>query len=361
MKKEQLIGFGAYILAGAIWGIAEVILEENGWITPISFWGAIASLIVSIFLQIIFHELGHLEAGLMSGYQFSSFRIGSLTWIKEDGKIKFKRYSLNGTAGQCLMVPPVNAGYDYPVVLYNLGGILMNIIVSLIMLIPSFYMQSGELLIFSFVGLFIIITNGIPMKSAGIANDGMNVKCLKKDPLAMQAFDCQLRSNALLMKGVRLKDMPDQWFEISDDSDLSNINTGTMVYMQVGRLLDKCQFAETKEKIQWALSNVTGMLGLHKNELKCELIFCEIMLGEYEEAEKLYEYEMKKYIQATAGWLSRKRLMYAYNLLVEKDYKKAEKELEMFNLIKKKYPYQGDMESEDQLVELVYEVYMSIT
>lgn len=352
-NKDLVIGFGTYVLAGIIWGIVEVILEEKGLLDPVKFWSEVAVLIVSIFLQIIFHELGHLEAGLISGYKFSSFRIGSFTWIKEDEKIKFKRYSLNGTAGQCLMIPPKEEGYDYPIILYNLGGVLMNLIVSIIVLFPAFYLRSAELFLFSYVGFFILITNGVPMKSAGIANDGMNIKCLKKEPLAMQAFDCQLRSNALLMKGVRLKDMPDEWFKIPSDSDLNNMNTGTMLYMQIGRLLDCHDFVQAKEKIQWVIDNVKGMLGIYKNELKCELIFCEIILGETEEAEKLYEYEMKKYIQNTGVWLSRKRLMYAYYLLVEKDNIKAEKELEKFNRIKKKYPYKGDIESEEELIELI--------
>lgn len=352
-NKEQIISFGVYILVGASWGVMEGFLEGNGWVDDISFLGAVASSLISGFLHIIFHELGHMEAGLISGYQFSSFRIGSLAWIKENGKIKFKKYSLNGTAGQCLMIPPENMGYNYPVIFYNLGGILMNLIVSIIVVFPSFYLRSGELLLFSFVGLFAAIINGIPMKSAGIANDGMNVKCLKKDPLAMQAFDCQLRSNALLMKGVRLKDMPDEWFAIPENSDLSNINTGTMLYMQIGRLLDNHDFANAKGKIQWALDNVSGMLEIYKNELKCELMFCEIILGNYMEAEKLYEYEMKKYIEGTSNWPSRKRLMYAYYLLVEKDNEKAKKELKMFNRIKKTYPYKADIESEEEMIELL--------
>ena len=352
-KTREIIGLGSGILLGIIWGILLTVLEEKEIIAPINFVWFLIAVVAGVLLQIIFHELGHLVAGLMSGYKFSSFRIGNLTWIMEDGKIRFKRYSLKGTAGQCLMLPPENVGYDYPVILYNLGGVLMNVIVSTIILILSFCMKSGILFLVSFVGYFFAATNGIPKKVGGVANDGMNVKCLKKEPLAMQAFDCQLRCNALLMKGVRLKDMPEDWFEIPDDSAPDNMNTGTMVYMQIGRMIDEHEFCLAKEKIQWALENVSGMLGLYQNELKCELMFCHIMLGETEEAEKLYEYETKKYIQTTATWPSRKRLMYAYYLLVEKNNVMAEKELKLFNRTKKTYPYKADIESEEELIEIV--------
>ncbi len=74
------------------------------------------------------------------------------------------------------------------------------------------------------------------------------------------------------------------------------------------------------------------------------MIFCHIILRENKEAENLYEYEMKKYINATASWPSRKRLMFAYELLVEKNSEKAQKELAQFEKLKKTYPYQADLE-----------------
>ena len=49
---------------------------------------------IAFFLQGAFHEAGHLVCGLLSGYGFSSYRIGSLMWIRQKGKICFKRFSL---------------------------------------------------------------------------------------------------------------------------------------------------------------------------------------------------------------------------------------------------------------------------
>ena len=59
---------------------------------------------VCMFIQIVIHEAGHLVFGRLTGYEFVSFRIGSFMWIKEEGKLKLKRYSLAGTGGQCLMI-----------------------------------------------------------------------------------------------------------------------------------------------------------------------------------------------------------------------------------------------------------------
>lgn len=353
MKKgKEIIGFGICVLLGAIGGILAVFLKENGIVKPISSVWIIIAFVISMFLQIIIHELGHLIAGLFSGYEFNSFRITNLIWIKENGRVKLKKYSLKGTMGQCLMVPPENKA-NYPVILYNLGGVLMNIIVSIVALLIAILLKNAPLMIFAGIGFFFAFLNGIPMKSGGVPNDGMNVKCFKKDPLARQAFDSQLRFNALSVKGARLKDMPDEWFEIPVESDLNNINTGTLLYMQAAKLLDACEFDKAKEKIQWILDNVKGLIGLYINELKCELIFCNVMLDEYEEAEKLYEYEMKKYINETGTNPSRKRLMYGYYLLVEKDSKKAEKELALFGKLKKTYPNKGDLACEEEFIDKI--------
>lgn len=42
----------------------------------------------------------------MTGYSFISFSVGSFTLIKEDKKLKHKKFNIPGTAGQCLIMPP---------------------------------------------------------------------------------------------------------------------------------------------------------------------------------------------------------------------------------------------------------------
>ena len=91
-------------------------------------------LYAAMFLQLIFHEAGHLVFGLMTGYRFSSFRIGNFIWIRQGDRIRFGRYSLAGTAGQCLICPPDIEDGTFPVVLYNLGGVIQNAALGLVFL-----------------------------------------------------------------------------------------------------------------------------------------------------------------------------------------------------------------------------------
>ena len=63
---------------------------------------SLACLILSFWLQAILHEGGHLVCGLLSGYRFLSFRVGSFTLLRQNGRLVLRRFYLPGTGRQCL-------------------------------------------------------------------------------------------------------------------------------------------------------------------------------------------------------------------------------------------------------------------
>ena len=88
----------------------------------------IVMMTAAFYLQTILHEGGHLVCGLLTGYRFVSFRIGSWMVQRENGRLRFHRYTLAGTAGQCLLAPPELTNGKMPYKLYNLGGVLANLL-----------------------------------------------------------------------------------------------------------------------------------------------------------------------------------------------------------------------------------------
>src|SRR5699024_8670727 len=111
----------------------------------------------------------------LSGYGFASYRIGSLMWIKQDGKVRFKRFSIAGTGGQCLMTPPELTEEGMPYVLYNLGGVLMNLILAALCLCADFlwaenWYLSAFLIVTALSGVWLAAVNGIPLK-LGLLNN----------------------------------------------------------------------------------------------------------------------------------------------------------------------------------------------
>lgn len=115
----QYVQMVLYILLGIVWGLSMTKYDENtnseSAFEVLIYVGMFVFMYVAILMHIVIHEAGHLVFGLLSGYKFSSFRIFSFMWIKENGKIKLKRLSIAGTGGQCLMVPPDMTEGKFPV------------------------------------------------------------------------------------------------------------------------------------------------------------------------------------------------------------------------------------------------------
>jgi len=318
---------------------------------------AYISLMLSFYLHIIIHEGGHYIFGKLTGYKFISFRIGSITFIKEDNKIKIKKFSIAGTGGQCLMEPPEYKEDKFPFILYNLGGGLLNIIFSMIAFI--IYIPFAETIYLSvilscFLGVGIIsgAANLIPLRGGGIANDGYNIMSLRRDEDARYALYRQLKINALLAKGTRVKDMPKEWFELPEGADLNNPIMAPIACMKGSYYQDNKEFKKSKEEFNYVLENCDNLLGIYKNEIQSELLFYEIIGDkDIDKINKLFTKELKKYIKLSKHSISKKRLLYAYELLINKDKKAAEKYLNEFEKLEKTYPYKGEIEGERELIQ----------
>ncbi len=317
------------------------------------------SLFFAFFFTIIVHESGHLVFGLISGYKFVSFRIMSFMWVKENGKISLKRFSVAGTGGQCLMSPPDMIDGKIPVVLYNLGGSLMNIIVSVLLYLTSIVVCSPlvvcVLRIIAAFGVVLALLNGIPLKTSMVNNDGYNAVSLSKNPKAMHAFWLQMRINDMVSQGYRLKDMPDEWFVLPSDEEMPNVMISTLGIFCCNRLMDQHRFAEA-DVLMKHYTDMDVLVGIHRGLVVCDRIYCEIM-GENRKdiIDEMLTKEQKQFMRAMRTTITVLRTEYLYSLLCENDKEKAEKIKLDFEKSARKYPYVSDIESERELIAIAEE------
>lgn len=311
---------------------------------------------VSFYLQIIFHEAGHLIFGVLSGYKFVSFRVNNFMIYKKQGKLHIGKYMIAGTGGQCLMSPPELVNGTMPYCLSNFGGVFMNLIVSMISLAIYILCDLGSLAEVFLISLIIIgvlftFTNGIPMRLGGIDNDGYNAVSLGKEKEALFAFWLQLKVNELLTEGKRLKDMPEEWFEKPSEEGMKNTMIAAIEAMRCNRLLDQGAFEETNQAIESVIKSNSGMVGVQKMLLKLDQIYCEI-LGEHREEilNRMKGKELSAFMKSMKTFPSVVRTQYAYALKIEKDEKKAAKLKTQFVKIMEKHPYEGEIESEWELI-----------
>ena len=108
------------------------------------FWmAALLLFVAAVFLQTLIHETGHLVSGLATGYRFSSFRIGNFMLYRGDEGLRFGRFTVAGTGGQCLLEPsgttdPENMPYEA----YLLGGVAANLATAAAAFAASIYAES---------------------------------------------------------------------------------------------------------------------------------------------------------------------------------------------------------------------------
>lgn len=335
----------------------ESFTEVNGSLIVGGVISSIALLILSFFLQVILHEGGHLICGLATGYKFISFRIFHFTFIRQNGKLRVKCFSVAGTGGQCLLNPPDKPLQDIPCVLYNLGGALANLLtaaVALTMLLTIDEMPHLLhlfLFMICFFGFFLALMNGIPMKIGGIGNDADNIRLLLKDMKSKKAMISQLRVNALLQEGVRPKDMPEEWFE-QEEADYKDALQATVRLMIASRLLDMEEWETAHKELEEVYAHKDELIGLLTKETECELLFTALVTGRTEQAEELYSKELETYIQQYKQVMSSKqRQLCALALYREKDTAKAKEIYDTVCRRREKYLMQGEVCSDIALMK----------
>jgi IS1 family transposase len=124
--------------------------------------------------------------------------------------------------------------------------------------------------------------------------------------------------------------------------------------------MDKHEFAEARTFAEQTLAKAEKAVELYKNELRCELLFLEI-IGQRrpEEIERWYTNDLKKYIKASRSQVAKSRLIYAYQKLIERNESATRKALAEFNKACLNTPYKGELVLEQELLGIIDELAVS--
>lgn len=312
--------------------------------------------VIAIFAHIILHEGGHLVAGLMSGYKFVSFRIGSFTLIRNNEKLQIKKFSIAGTGGQCLMMPPQRPIDKIPTTFYNLGGILSNIIFSIAVLALLPILDSALAWVFIFIfamfGILLALVNGIPMKVGGVSNDGNNVLYLNKNKKAKEAFVYQLIANAFIQEGKRPKELPSEYLTFDTDIDYKDPLQVNHLLMSASVLLDKMQYEECYEMLSTMMQHKSRIIPLMVNETACELIYTALVTQRIDEARALYDEQIQQYVEQHRNVMSAKqRLLCAISYFIDNDTQKAQNIYDAVATNRSNYLMQGEVAMDIALMQ----------
>ncbi len=372
MKKiKKYSGMIVLMLIGVVCGVLTAVELEAMSAMDLPFGeymftlvAMVFTLYLAFFLQIIIHETGHLVCGLLTGYQFSSFRVGSLMWIRQEGKIRFRRFSLAGTGGQCLLLPPPMMDGKIPYVLYNLGGSLANLLTAAVCFALLAICSSGILhfffMLMGVIGVGYALVNGIPMNVGGVSNDGYNAQSLGRNPNALRAFWVQMKISEAQAAGVRVKDMPAEWFVMPSEEDMANSMCSAMAVVRTSWLMDRHEFVQAAESIDMLLEGTkTGKIevqGIYLNLMSCDRIFCELIgNGDREQIAQLLTEELRTTMKQMKNMLSIIRTAYVMALLYDQKSEEAARLEAAFEKQAAKYPHPAEVDSEREFMKLAKE------
>lgn len=318
------------------------------------FWFAVIflSIYLVVMIHIIFHEAGHMIGGFLTGYRFLFFRIGSATLVRTDNGLKIRKLKVPGTGGQCIMVPPDMKDGDYPVVIYNLGGGLMNIFLSLvaIVIIKTYSLNpvaTGYLEIFAIVGIYLGILNLVPLKN--INNDGANIFYLKNDLEERMALHKILNGEEDI---INCREVKQTTINI-DEVDLSKTFIQGIFINRMEDRFYKMEFEEAKSIDEKLLGKVK-MNMTFEFMVKTTLSTIYLIEGSVEQAEELLkDKSLRKYLK-NKYVLHVEILNYARDRILEgKDGKKIRKRIEK---MEDKYIYPTHIESATEILGKIDQV-----
>ena len=254
------------------------------------------------------------------------------------------------------MIPPKPVDEKIPVILYNLGGVIMNLItlpicVFLIRFLIGKPLAYTVCVMMFLSGLIAAVTNGIPFKTGMINNDGFNALELRNNGESQRAFYCQFMILDKLRNGMRLRDMPSEYFPMPSEEGMKNsISASAGVFLE-NRLMDSGEFDEALTLINKLLYAESALIGLHKNLLISDKIVILLMKGEADKASKLYfDKNYQAFAKQMKNTINIIRTDYAAALFLSNDEKKQREILLRFDKRAKTHPYAADVESERELI-----------
>ena len=318
MKKQRkkyplsahLIAIALGIAVGAVIGFAlGPVIDAFGaggslGGTLIAVGAALVALAVLYYVTIVAHEAGHLVFGLATGWRFVSFRIGTLTLVRADGRFALRRYAIAGTGGQCLLEPPSD---DPPLFLYNLGGPLVNLLQGLLVLVPCGGVARLACVMAGTLGLLVGVFNLLALPK--MPTDGGNLLRLRRSERVRRSFVRMTRVNAVLTRGQSLRDAPADWFPEELPVGDEDAFVLTDYIAAADRLFALGEYEAALERYAYILEHCKNLYPMHHNELCCYVRMLEYALhGDTERAKALDTKEIARYEKATAVYPARAAL-----------------------------------------------------
>lgn len=305
----------------------------------------LAIAVMTLFIQIIVHELGHVICGVKNNYSFLGFQILGITIFKQNEKLKLRVDGFTNALGLAIMIPNEDVQDEDQIKFFKAGYIANSI--TLIPLFIFFILFPSQRILISIsiiMTTIMILSNAIPREISGNFNDGYLVKLYKSEGMENElAITIQKLQNELI-SGRRPADLELQ--EIAYDENIFAVLINLLMYYKG---LDMKDSSLMNSRISLLENRFQNLEKIQKDSIIYELIFyyCYI-IGDKLKATK-YFVDIENRLEKDMDINARRILAYYYysaRLDLDKAKYYAEQGLEVAD----KYPIKGIGIMEKQLL-----------
>lgn len=281
MNKQQKIGIGlvmGLILGGILFmrfrGELRFEFSELSSYVVLLFSIAVVAA-VTLIVQVIIHELGHMVAGLHNHYDWIGFQILGFSFYKNNGKTRVRFDGLNAALGLSIMLPKEAATEENHIAYYR-GGYLANALTLIPLTLLLIGLKDDRIYFFTaiLVTLFLLYTNMKPHQQNLNLNDAGLIE-LQRDPEAHSDFMTFQDLQNKLVKGTRPRDFP--MVDISKDPTIFRLFINLYMFYKG---LDSGDVELMKETIQPIEQEVKQLEPIQQLPFLYELIYYYVVADE---------------------------------------------------------------------------------
>lgn len=224
--KKILSIVGLLLAGGAVgYGLGALLkgsIDKEQWGLDADGFSMISLLLLSLFLVLLVHELGHVVGGLIGGNTFAMLIVGPLKIEKEEEKLRWRfNKSLSAFGGLALTMPNRTENFKRRRALTVAAGPGASLLLAMLGLGAVFLTDptvlQGAFRFFLFclggLSLIIFIATVIPMQSGGFLSDGMQLVQIFSNNPSAKRYEALLQLMARIQQGLRPKDI--------DEADLA--------------------------------------------------------------------------------------------------------------------------------------------
>lgn len=240
---------------------------------------------------------------------------------------------------------------------YLLGGVAANLATAAAAFAASIYAESvfGIYLCVAIMlaGVVAALLNGIPMRIGGVPNDGCTVRMMGCSADMRRMMWVQLKVNALYSRGEMLRDMPDEWFALPDDADMSNHLYATIAGLDASRRMERGDFARAYDRLETMRAAGDRLIGLFRMEAACEQMTAGVLTHRSRaEIERVFPEAAERYARLYSRYMiSRALTLYIWERFVRRDAEKAAEAARRVRDMAERYPVRGEAQACVELLD----------